>query len=368
MSWHYTCNNKTFFNKFDSIKEFVDSNKPIYYHEPLLYENYPMHIEPGASWQELCKNYALKIRDEYDYIRIWYSGGCDSQTVLDSFIQNNIYVDEIICNKCGIKEADFELDQYAIPYLTKIKHLIPNTKINISTVSSKEYESFYNKPYWYEELAIKRANEHFHFRMNNMNESYERYKQVGKTANITGKEKPQLVYNKGRWYTYFLDINMEQQPTQVNFFVDNPEIHAKQCHMLLKAIKKNIPFDDFNRVTNYSKYQEFWNKHSGRFTIGTLFPKKNINLENEKLQLNKNDIYYRTNKEKIALKVMLNARPELVKKWKSKLDDFAELANGKWFNNGRPEMGTVGVFSKFYCLDMNDVKTVDDLYPNGFFL
>ena len=197
---------------------------------------------------------------------------------------------------------------------------------------------------------------------------YERYKQVGKTANITGKEKPQLVYNKGRWYTYFLDINMEQQPTQVNFFVDNPEIHAKQCHMLLKAIKKNIPFEDFNRVTNYSKYQEFWNKHSGRFTIGTLFPKKNINLENEKLQLNKNDIYYRTNKEKIALKVMLNARPELVKKWKSKLDDFAELANGKWFNNGRPEMGTIGVFSKFYCLDMNDVKTVDDLYPNGFFL
>ena len=65
---------------------------------------------------------------------------------------------------------------------------------------------------------------------------------------------------------------------------------------------------------------------------------------------------------------MLNARPELVKKWKSKLDDFAELANGKWFNNGRPEMGTIGVFSKFYCLDMNDVKTVDDLYPNGFFL
>ena len=55
-------------------------------------------------------------------------------------------------------------------------------------------------------------------------------------------------------------------------------------------------------------------------------------------------------------------------KWKSKLDDFAELANGKWFNDGRPELGTVGVFSKFYCLDMNDVKTVDDLYPNGFFL
>ena len=370
MSWHYTCNNKTFFNKFDSIKEFVDSNKPIYFHEPLIYENYPMHIEPDTSWQELCKNYALKIREEYDYIRIWYSGGCDSQTVLDSFIQNNIYVDEIICNKSGIKEADFELDQYAIPYLTKIKHLIPDTKISIETISTKEYESFYNKPYWYEELATNRAhNNHFHFRMNNMTESFERHKQVGKTANVTGKDKPQLVYNKGQWYTYFLDINMEQQSTQINFFVDNPEIHAKQCHMLLKAIKENIPFKDFNKVTDYSNYQEFWNKHSGRLTTGSSFPKKRLIFKtNEKLKLNKNDIYYHTDKEKIALEVMLKARPDLIKKWKSKLDDFAELANGKWFNDGRPELGTIGVFSKFYCLDINDVKTVDELYPNGFFL
>ena len=27
MSWHYTCNNKTFFNKFDSIKEFLEEER-----------------------------------------------------------------------------------------------------------------------------------------------------------------------------------------------------------------------------------------------------------------------------------------------------------------------------------------------------
>ena len=123
----------------------------------------------------------------------------------------------------------------------------------------------------------------------------------------------------------------------------------------------DVDINPFSHLLPTEETQKFKTTNKGN-------PGSNINLENEKLQLNKNDIYYRTNKEKIALKVMLNARPELVKKWKSKLDDFAELANGKWFNNGRPEMGTIGVFSKFYCLDMNDVKTVDDLYPNGFFL
>ena len=37
-----------------------------------------------------------------------------------------------------------------------------------------------------------------------------------------------------------------------------------------------------------------------------------------------------------------------------------------WFNQGDPAMGTVGVFSKFFGLTEKSVKTVDELYPNGF--
>ena len=63
---------------------------------------------------------------------------------------------------------------------------------------------------------------------------------------------------------------------------------------------------------------------------------------------------------------MVKNRPDLVKKWQSSLNEFALLADGKWFNAGRPEFGTIGIFSKFFCLDIKDTKTVDDLYPDGF--
>ena len=36
------------------------------------------------------------------------------------------------------------------------------------------------------------------------------------------------------------------------------------------------------------------------------------------------------------------------------------------FNQGDPCMGTIGIFSKFYCLTEKSTKTVDELFPNGF--
>ena len=113
--WHYTCNDKNFNDKFSAIKENSSSDKPIGFHEPSSYNTYDFSIEPTESWLDLCKNQAQKIRDEYDYLRLWYSGGCDSRTALDSFILNGIHLDEIICTRCGIGEADEEIDKFAVP-------------------------------------------------------------------------------------------------------------------------------------------------------------------------------------------------------------------------------------------------------------
>lgn len=375
--WYYSCNNKTFLDKISSIEESVDSNLPIYFHIPDYYEAFPMHVEPAESWQELCKQHAQEIRDSFDYVRISYSGGCDSGTVLDTFIYNNIHIDEILCIRCGIKDADYEIDQYAIPHINKIKNLIPKTKINIVTATQKDYEELYNTPYWYEETYREGESNAsgFHFRLNNLFEDVTRYTQKNKTAHVFGREKPKLVYNKGRWYTYFMDLDVYQQPDKdltkiVNFYIDKPKIHAKQCHSLLKAIKENVPFYDFNKVTTYDKkYEKFWNKNSYRFLSKDSFPEKLMNFSFTKtpdLKLDNKQIYLYSEKDRLALKTMVKNRPDLVKKWQSSLNEFALLADGKWFNAGRPEFGTIGIFSKFFCLDIKDTKTVDDLYPDGF--
>ena len=48
------------------------------------------------------------------------------------------------------------------------------------------------------------------------------------------------------------------------------------------------------------------------------------------------------------------------------LEQLKKLTNNQWWNNGCPELGMIGVFSKFYCLSDNHTKTVDELFPDGF--
>ena len=48
------------------------------------------------------------------------------------------------------------------------------------------------------------------------------------------------------------------------------------------------------------------------------------------------------------------------------LEQLRSLTEHQWWNDDRPELGSIGVFSKFYCLTDNHSKTVDDLYPDGF--
>ena len=52
----------------------------------------------------------------------------------------------------------------------------------------------------------------------------------------------------------------------------------------LKAIKENVPFYDFNKVTTYDKkYEKFWNKNSYRFLSKDSFPEKLMNFSFTKI-------------------------------------------------------------------------------------
>lgn len=46
----------------------------------------------------LYRQRAQQLRDRYDYLMLCFSGGSDSTTILKSFINNNIHLDEIICD------------------------------------------------------------------------------------------------------------------------------------------------------------------------------------------------------------------------------------------------------------------------------
>ena len=93
----YHCNNKSFFNKLEAILE-CNANPHSYvewdYHETVFKQAQWSH-EPPVLLEELYKQRALQLREAYDHVVVFFSGGVDSWYILNAFVKNNIQVDEI---------------------------------------------------------------------------------------------------------------------------------------------------------------------------------------------------------------------------------------------------------------------------------
>ena len=96
MKWYYTCNDKKFSSKVKALEENIDTAKGVFFHANPSWNDFNFSIDPDMDWSNLLRQEAKYIRDTYTYIRIWYSGGSDSHLVLQSFADNNIFVDEIV--------------------------------------------------------------------------------------------------------------------------------------------------------------------------------------------------------------------------------------------------------------------------------
>ena len=58
------------------------------------------------SFDELLKERCIQLRDKYNYLILYFSGGSDSETTLQSFIRSGIHLDEIVTNVFEINEKD----------------------------------------------------------------------------------------------------------------------------------------------------------------------------------------------------------------------------------------------------------------------
>ena len=97
---YYTVADKLFFMKDDALR--YASSKGIRLSDVKFsffddeYTSLDWTVDPTDSLQELYKQRAQQIRDNYDYVMLAYSGGADSTNVLQTFVANNIKLDEIV--------------------------------------------------------------------------------------------------------------------------------------------------------------------------------------------------------------------------------------------------------------------------------
>lgn len=260
---YYVCDNEYFSSKIKACIYATQHKKDLKWRfNDDVFDSFPWHIEPTETLDELYDKRARELREKYDYILLAFSGGGDSNNVLESFLRQNLFIDEIVVNVMDDRNkltvidrsitnnwnesAEFKLQ--TIPRLNEVKKLSPNTKISIVDLSNHIFEFFssFNDAGWLdytrERLNVSGLMRHnfLHFK-----EIRKRFDKDKKIAMILGIEKPRTFIKDGKFGLYFSDkaVNIatveefvdDYSNTSIEYFYWHPDcakMIAKQAHVI----------------------------------------------------------------------------------------------------------------------------------------
>ena len=238
--------------------------------------------EPKETITDLEIGHCEYLRKKYKTLVLFYSGGVDSNTILEHFIKNKIPLDYICV--CYVKESQLPFNkdtQLAIENLKKNESKLMGAKILYTNkLDHNEGNSIFNY-----KGDITKIN--FQLRFHHASHPIQlkkRYPDVYKKVEdngciITGVNKPYVYYDETNGYhMYHVDRDDENwgQPYLEMFWLgSNPALQIKQCHLAKKWLIKN------NRKSTNSIYKGddekmFWdlNQSIGRKSMNTYFHKK----------------------------------------------------------------------------------------------
>jgi len=277
----YQVGTTQFLNKLDAAYAATQQKLPITwdFHND-VFSKVNWQQRPAGTLKDLYRQRAQQLRDNYDYIIVYFSGGSDSWTVLHSFLSNNIHVDEVRTNWASANRKYYDADptnfneinimsefEFAVvPVLDHIKKHYPRTKIVYNDYS----ESFQQADF--KEEFIIRSN-HWQnitspFRPQGSSEnSASLIKKHRSVAAVYGFEKIKLRNINKKLYMYFSDTaggaELDDGKT-VEFFFSTPDfplISIMQAHYLrdeLLAQKQNLINGDKVRITGVKRRGD-WN-------------------------------------------------------------------------------------------------------------
>lgn len=229
-----------------------------------VFSQYNWTTEPENSLEYLYYERAKNLRDKYDYLILYYSGGCDSHNMVMSFLNQGLKIDELvihhvnsgmgILNNQGIDLTDAKIQPLTetkfqvVPRLKEILTVDPNIKIKMFDATQKIIDTFSKKQSG--EWVLKAREE-----LNPVDSAkynftcFDEYKKIIDTSRkvgiLVGLDKPNLKIHNNKMYLVFSDrrfnINLfyteieEYSNAQVEFFYTSPDacnLICKQAHTL----------------------------------------------------------------------------------------------------------------------------------------
>ena len=293
----------------------------------------------------------LKKLSNQKVIRLFFSGGTDSLSILDLASQNNIIIDELVSVATGDdinKQENWEIVNLA---LEEIKNY-SNYRTHVIIQHSREAErQVYKDPYVLYKLPEFGSQFPIFRRMWN-------FKNDTNKSNILGSIKPEIVLYKDNWYAVCFDSNYDSvnysNTMYFNLAVEN--IHS--------YVKDSILYRNYlleNNLVKKDKFSFYKLDRSQSQIIDRVDP-KNIKGSLTKVHRPKHEIW--AEKDLHALKdVLFDQDLELL------LDYFASL-NTLISTQPYVDLKNKKLSHSKFCwainIDTLEVFTQQELIPNGF--
>lgn len=277
---------------------------------------YDWTIEPVESIQELYRRRAQQLRDKYDYLVLMYSGGSDSQNILDVCLKHNIKIDEIVTmwmhdtltytpDDTNFESTNIlsEWDYVVKPQLQKLAVTNPEIKITVHNWAKDITKSRVAEDYLLTRNSIISPFNGKRFRIDENDALKSILDRQSNAGLIVGIDKPRLTIQDNKYKFYFLDILVQSSLQQyaedydkdlrTELFYWSPDsfdIIAKQCHMLADFFDAYPSFQAYLQwPTPNPMHRQFFETASR----GIIYPDMDLNFFQSKKGVNFNFGYDR---------------------------------------------------------------------------
>jgi hypothetical protein len=271
---YYTVGKLKMYSQIEATEVSQRLNLPIDWHfNEEVFRHCDWTVEPKETISELYRKRCEQLREKYDYLALYYSGGADSDNILNHFIENNIKLDEVVSlmdyegSQDRMSKTNAEIFEVAIPKIKEaqkkqphLKHtIIDTTNFVLDSYKKLNLDQIYNQntsfaPFTLIRGKVKYSQQHW-------KEMFSVGKKVGF---IYGIEKPRVTVDDNFNFNYFFtsttiaaattpELQRENNPfdfTELFYWSpDFPKIPIKQSH-IVKNFVKRVGFEGFKRYAN----------------------------------------------------------------------------------------------------------------------
>jgi hypothetical protein len=265
---YYQVGNQAYVNKVEAILKAEATNQfPYFIFHDEEYSKFDWTAEPDQTLQQLYAARAWELRNKYDHLVLHFSGGSDSTNILETFIRNDIKLDEVLIrgpseaakrNKLDHSSLNLFAENYlnAYPLAEYVKSTyMPDLKITAVDTTKYTIDWWAKNPDWHEHNSFSIFGPSIAWRSDYLDIERDLLRTADsgkKVAHIVGIDKPTLVYNNGEYKVKFLDnirnnllnIRLNRQDVEYNleafYWAEGcaPMI-IKQAHAVKNYIKQN---------------------------------------------------------------------------------------------------------------------------------